>query len=50
MGDHLVMADPELIKKIFMYLDEGYTVEEISRILDLGPKYIQDCIDFEESK
>lgn len=44
------MMTPELIKKIFMYLDEGYTVEEIGEILDLSPIYVRDCIDFEENK
>ena len=46
----MVKATPELIKKIFQYLDEGYTVEEISEIFGLSSKYVQDCIDFEENK
>ena len=45
-----MVATPELIKKIFMYLDEGYTVEEIGEVLDLDPKFVQACINFEENR
>lgn len=45
-----MVANPELILKIFAYLDEGYTVEEIGEVLDLSPKYIQACIDYEENR
>ena len=42
--------NPELIKKIFMYLDDGYDVEEIADFLDLSVETIQKCIDYEENR
>ena len=44
------MTQPEVIKKIFALLDEGYTVDEIAEIFEFSPAYVQACIDYEEHK
>ena len=50
MGGYVVNNPDELIKKIFMYLDDGYDLNEIADFLDLDVEEVRQLIFNEENK